>query len=164
MKQNFMVKLFLLIFGLMMFSFVGLQSVNAQEESSDNPATWKYFRILARAQDDSVFIKVQDQMGISPLLESYNLIVNVMDPNPNNQYVVIGDETDPSAVRASWSQLTPDVQGKLLGWTGSNKENLNQKRLNYGSVFLDVFKSIKVKDVITVNLDWLLILRESFQT
>jgi hypothetical protein len=87
-----MVKLFLLIFGLCVFSFAGLQSANAQEES-DNPTTWKYFRILARAQDDSVFIKVQDQMGISPLLESYNLIVNVMDPNPNNQYVVIGDET-----------------------------------------------------------------------
>lgn len=148
MKQNFMVKLFLLIFGLCVFSLVGLQSVNAQEEQSDNPASWKYFRILARAQDDSVFIKIQDQMGISPLLESYNLIVNVMDPNPNNQYVVIGDETDPSAVRASWSQITPDVQAKLLGWTGSNKENLNQKKLNYGSVFLDVFKSIKIKDVI----------------
>jgi len=148
MKQNFMVKIFLLIFGLCVFSLAGLQSVNAQQEESDNPTTWKYFRILARAQDDSVFIKVQDQLGISPLLESYNLVVNVMDPNPNNQYVVIGDELDPSSQRASWSQLTPDVQGKLLGWTGSNKENLNQKKLNYGSVFLDVFKSIKVKDVI----------------
>ncbi|CAF3858484.1 unnamed protein product, partial [Rotaria sp. Silwood1] len=72
-----------------------------------------------------------------------------MDPNPNNQYVVIGDETDPSAQRFSWSQLTKGVQGKLLGWTGSNKENLNQKKLNYGSVFLDVFKSIKIKDVVS---------------
>ncbi len=149
MKQNFMVKLFLLIIGLFMFSMVGLQSVNAQEENQDNPASWKYFRILARAQDDSVFIKVQDQMGISPLLESYNLIVNVMDANTNNQYVVIGDESDPSAQRFSWTQLTKDVQAKLLGWTGSNKENLNLKKLNYGSVFLDVFKSIKIKDVIS---------------
>jgi hypothetical protein len=148
MKQNLTVKLFLLIFGLLVFSFTGLQSVNAQQEESDNPATWKYFRILARAQDDSVFIKVQEQMNISPLLESYNLIVNIMDPNPNNQYIVIGDETDPSAVRASWQQITPDVQQKILAWTGSNKENLNQKRLNYASVFVDVFKSIKIKDVI----------------
>ncbi|MBX7046783.1 MAG: hypothetical protein K1X86_13210 [Ignavibacteria bacterium] len=148
MKQKFIAKLFLLIIGLFVFSLVGINSVHAQQEESDNPATWKYFRILARAQDDSVFIKVQDQMGVSPLLESYNLIVNVMDPNPNNQYIVIGDETDPSAIRASWAQISKDVQAKLLGWTGSNKENLNQKKLNYASVFVDVFKSIKIKDVI----------------
>jgi len=143
-----MVKLFLLVFGLSLFSFAGLNNANAQQEESDNPATWKYFRILARAQDDSVFIKVQEEMNISPLLESYNITVNVSDPNINNQYIVIGDETDPSAVRASWGQISKDVQNKLLAWTGSNKENLNQKRLNYGSVFLDVFKSIKIKDVI----------------
>ena len=143
-----MVKLLLLFIGLTMLSFAGINTANAQQEESDNPATWKYFRILARAQDDSVFIKVQEQMNISPLLESYNLTVNIQDANVNNQYIVIGDETDPSAVRASWAQLTPDVQAKLLAWSGSNKENLNQKQLNYGSVFLDVFKSIKIKDVI----------------
>lgn len=124
-------------------------SVYSQLERDDDPRTWKYFRILARAQDDSVFIKLQDELNIDPKLESYVLVVNILDPSPINQYVVIGDETSPDASRFLWSDLSPDVQRALLNWTGSNKENLNKKRLTYASVFVDVFKKIKVKDAIS---------------
>lgn len=120
--------------------------VFSQQEIDDNPRTWTYFRILARAQDDSVFIKLQDELGIDPKLESYILVVNISDPF--NQYVIIGDENSPDASRFSWNQLSKSVQQALLNWTATNKENLNKKKLNYASVFLDVFKKIKVKDAI----------------
>ena len=147
MKKNLLGKIFLCMLFAMSVSFFLNVNTYAQEVS-DNPTTWKYFRILARAQDDSIFVKLQDQLGVSPPAESYTLVVNIADPNPNNQYVVFGDEADPSSLRAAWSQLTKDVQTGLLNWAGTNKENLNAKKLNYASVFIDVFKRIKIKDVI----------------
>jgi hypothetical protein len=123
-------------------------SVFAQVESDDNPRTWKYFKIFARAQDDSVFIKLQDELNIDPKLESYVLIVNILDPSPQLQYIVIGDETSPDASRFLWSDISTNLQRILLDWAGSNKENLNRKRITYTSVFFDVFKKMKIKDAI----------------
>ena len=76
----------------------------AQQEDPNNPRTWKYFKILARAEDDSIFIIAQDDMGIDPKLESFTLVINIQDANPNNQFVVLGDESDPGASRYGWSQ------------------------------------------------------------
>ncbi|CAN5498028.1 hypothetical protein BH10BAC5_BH10BAC5_18520 [soil metagenome] len=146
MKKNLLGKFLLCFLSAMAFAFVLSSNTYAQE--TDNPTTWKYFRILARAQDDSIFIQLQDELGVSPPAESYTVVVNISDPNPNNQYVVFGDEADPSSLRAAWSQLSKKVQTGLIGWTGTNKENLNAKKLNYASVFIDVFKRIKIKDVI----------------
>ncbi len=125
-----------------------LISVYAQQEDEGNPRSWKYFKIMARADDDSVFIMAQDDMGIDPKLESYTIVINVMDGNSQNQYVVLGDESDPSAQRYAWSQLSKRVQDGLISWTGTNKENMNAKRLDYASVFLDVIRQIKIKEFI----------------
>jgi len=127
-----------------------LQSTNtfAQQEDPNNPRTWKYFKILARAEDDSIFIIAQDDMGIDPKLESYTVVVNISDPNAQNQYVVLGDEADPSAQRYAWSQLSKRVQDGLINWQGTTKENLNQKKLDYASVFLDVIRQIKIKEFV----------------
>jgi len=122
--------------------------IKSQTERDDDPRTWKYFQIFARAQDDSVFIKVQDELNIDPKLESYILVVNILDPAPINQYVVIGDERSPDASRFLWGDLSEKVQKALLNWVGSNKENLNKKKITYTSVFIDVFKKIKSKEVI----------------
>ena len=119
-----------------------------QEENPDNPRTWKYFKILARAEDDSIFITAQDDMGIDPKLESYTIVVNLTDGNAQNQFIVLGDESDPSATRYAWSQLSKKVQDGLINWTGTSKENLNQKQLDYASVFLDVIRQIKIKQFV----------------
>lgn len=87
-------------------------------------------------------------MGIEPKLESYTIVVNLMDGNTQNQYVVLGDESDPSAQRYAWSQLSKKVQDGLINWTGTNKENMNAKRLDYASVFLDVIRQIKIKEFV----------------
>ena len=147
MKKVFTPKLVIM---LLMATAILLQAnfSSAQEENDNDPRTWKYFRINARATDDSIFLKLQEELLIDPLLESYALTVNVLDPNPINQTVVIGDETSPDALRYSWSQLSKRVQDGLLNWTGSNKENLNKRKLNYGSVFLDAIKKIRIKELI----------------
>jgi len=147
--KNFNKKLyFLTLLAVMILSFISTTNNYAQEEREDNPRTWKYFRILARAQDDSIFIMIQDDLLIDPKLESYTLTINILDPQPINQYVVIGDEYSPDALRYAWDQLSENVREGLINWVGSNKENLNKKKLNYGSVFLDVFKKIKIKELI----------------
>lgn len=119
-----------------------------QEEDQDNPRSWKYFKILARTEDDSVFLMAQDDLGIDPKLESYTLVINLSDANAQNQYVVLGDESDPSAQRYAWSQLSKRVQDAMISWSGTNKENMNQKRLDYASVFLDVIRQIKIKEFV----------------
>jgi hypothetical protein len=147
--KNFNKKLcFLTLLAVMILSFISTTNNYAQEEREDNPRTWKYFRILARAQDDSIFIILQDDLLIDPKLESYTFTVNILDPQPINQYVVIGDEYSPDALRYAWDQISERVQEGLINWVGSNKENLNKKKLNYGSVFLDVFKKIKIKELV----------------
>lgn len=137
--------LFLFLFSTLFFISGGLY---AQEEREDDPATWKYFRIDARAQDDSTFVKVQDEMGITPPFESYPLTVSILDPNPANHYIVIGDESSADKTQVAWSTISPGVQKVLLGYRGANKTWLNKKKLNYGSVFLDAFKNIKFKEFI----------------
>jgi len=135
-------------FFLLLAGFVGSQSTFAQQEDPENPRTWNYFKILARSDDDSIFVTAQDDMGIDPKLESFTLVVNITDPNPQNQYVVLGDELDPSAQRFAWSQLSKTVQDGLKNWTGTNKENLNQKKLDYASVFIDVIRQIRIKEFV----------------
>lgn len=140
---------FKIIYVLIFFCLVlSNTKIYGQVERDDDPRTWKYFQIFARAQDDSVFIKVQEELNIEPKLESYILVVNILDPSPINQYVVIGDERSPDASRFLWTDLSEGVQKALLNWAGSNKENLNKKRITYTSVFFDVFKKIKSKEVI----------------
>ena len=129
-----------------MIFFLNSDIYSQDKEMEDNPRTWTYFKILARAQDDSVFIKLQDELNIDPKLESFILVVNISDPF--NQYVIVGDENSPDAARFSWMQLSKNIQQALLNWTGTNKENLNKKKITYASVFLDVLKKMKVKDAI----------------
>ena len=139
----------LVLFAIFLVSLI-IQTGNtfAQQEDPNNPRTWKYFKILARADDDSVFIIAQDDMGIDPKLESFTLVINITDPNAQNQFVVLGDESDPSASRYAWSQLSKRVQDGLINWSNTNKENLNQKKLDYASVFLDVIRQIKIKEFV----------------
>ncbi|MGH2575725.1 MAG: hypothetical protein ACRDFC_08525, partial [Ignavibacteria bacterium] len=144
LKSIFFVSLLVLL-GLI---FTNAKNLYAQQEDPENPRTWNYFKILARADDDSIFIIVQDDMGIDPKLESYSIIVNIMDANATNQYVVLGDEADPSAQRYAWSQLSKRVQEGLKNWTGTNKENLNARKLDYASVFIDVIRQIKIKEFV----------------
>lgn len=139
---------FILLFTILTLFSLDLKDVYSQQEDPDNPRTWTYFKIYARAEDDSIFIYAQDDMAIDPKLESFTIVVNISDPNTQNQFVIFGDENDPSAQRFAWSQLSKNVQDGLKNWTGTNKENLNAKKLDYASVFIDVVRQIKIKEFI----------------
>lgn len=98
------------------------------DETTD-PRTWKYFQLLCRVNDDNLFAKIQEDLAIEPLFDSYTLIVNISDSNPLNQFLIIGDESDPSVLRYAWSQLSKKVQNGLINWTNKNKRNLNRTGL-----------------------------------
>ena len=83
----------------------------------------KYFRILADADDDPIFVKLQDDLGIDPKMERYTVVVDIRDANEQMRYVLIGDETNPA--RFGWNQLSDQVKQGLVNWTGSNKERLD---------------------------------------
>lgn len=144
-KTSFSVFISLVLVLLMSCS----NSAFSQEINESDPRTFKYFKINANADDDSVFVQIQDEMAVEPKLSSYTIIVNVSDPDPNNHYVVIGEETDATKIQMSWLQITKPVQQKLLNWSATNKINLQQKKYNYISVFTEVIKNIKFKDVIS---------------
>jgi hypothetical protein len=81
-----------------------------------------YYTIIANINDDSLFSRLQDDFQIEPKLQSYMITVNISDPEELNQYVVIGDESDATSPRFSWSQLTLENQRGLLAYTGPNKK------------------------------------------
>lgn len=81
-----------------------------------------YFSVLASVNENDLFRKLQIDLEIEPLLETYMLTVNIIDPDENNQYVVIGDESDPSSLRYSWSQLSMELQKELLSYNGPNRK------------------------------------------
>lgn len=135
---------------LLFLSIIGsFNTAISQEVDENDPRKFKYFKINVNADDDSVFVQVQDEMAVDPKLSSYTLIVNISDPDPNNHYIVIGEETDATKIQMSWNQISKPVQTKLLNWTGSNKINLMLKKYNYVSVFTDVLKNIKFKDIVS---------------
>jgi len=121
MKRRSQLALLAFFFAAVIMLLLNVATSYSQQEDPNNPRTWKYFKILARAEDDSIFIIAQDDMGIDPKLESFTLIINVTDPNAQNQFVVLGDELDPSSQRFAWSQLSKRVQDGLINWSGTNK-------------------------------------------
>ena len=62
--MNTLYRFFALIL-MLSFSF-SANLLAQQEEDQENPRSWKYFKILARADDDSIFIMAQDDLGIDP--------------------------------------------------------------------------------------------------
>lgn len=100
----------------------GLLKSQLHEAYYNSVRTGVYFSIAANVNENELFADVQKDLEIEPPLESYTIIVNITDPEELNQYIVIGDEADPSSPRYSWSQLTMESQRGLLAYTGPNKK------------------------------------------
>jgi len=83
---------------------------------------WTYFRILADADDDPIFVKLQDDLHIDPKMERYTVIVDIRSKDASQQYILFGDDSNP--LRYPWSQVSAQVQQGLINWTGNSKENL----------------------------------------
>lgn len=120
MRSNKVILYIFLAF-LLIFSFDCSSSKKIKEPSVYK---WKYFKIYADADDAPIFVKLQDDLDINPKLERYTVVVDVRDKDSANWYILFGDEESSSPPRYAWSKLSKDVQDGLIGWTGSNKENL----------------------------------------
>lgn len=93
-----------------------------------------HFTVLANTNEGKLFSKLQDDLQIAPKLESYSITVNISDPDELNQYVVIGDESDPTSPRYLWSQLSMESQRELLAYTGPNRKDYDFKSKNIAEV------------------------------
>lgn len=85
---------------------------------------WTYFRIYADADDNPIFVKLQDNLNIEPKMERYTIVVNIKKDNPE-PYIIFGDIEESSPKKFPWSRLSKDVQDGLINWTGDNKERLD---------------------------------------
>lgn len=109
----------------------GKLKTQVHEAFYNSVRTGVYFSIAANINESELFLNVQKELEIDPPLESYTIVVNITDQEELNQYIVIGDEADPSSPRYSWSQLSMESQRDLLAYTGPNK-----KEHSYLSKFL----------------------------
>ncbi|MFZ4590883.1 MAG: hypothetical protein ACOYN6_07790 [Ignavibacteria bacterium] len=126
--------------------FLNFVPVFSQNVIESDPKTYKYFKILANTDDDSVFIEVQKEMSIDPMMMSYILVINVYDSNPENHYIVFGEETDATSLRAAWFTISSKTQKKLLNWSAPNKTNLQSIKLSAVSPFTTGTSFIKLSD------------------
>lgn len=106
---------------LIIFSYNCSSSKKVKEPGVNK---WTYFKIYADADDAPIFVKLQDDLGINPKLERYTVVVDKRNSDPNYWYLIFGDEESTNPPKFAWSRLSKDVQEGLIGWTGSNKENL----------------------------------------
>ena len=107
------------VFGLLLAGCSGTKV----SKNTNNLKKSEYFRILADADDDPIFVKLQDELGIDPKMERYTIIIDVLSSEPALQYGLLGDESNP--LRFGWYQLSEEVRKGLLNWTGGNKEALD---------------------------------------
>ena len=116
-RQYILILILILLFPILFISCSSSKNVKAPSGKK-----FKYFKILADANDDPIFVKLQDDLHIDPKMERYSIIVDIRSIDPGQQYLFFGDETNP--IRYLWSQVSPQVQQGLINWTGNSKENL----------------------------------------
>ena len=108
---------------LLLLSLITLSCSSHKRVIKDNKKEYKYFRISANSDDDQLFVKLQDDLGIEPKMEVYTIVVDIR-PKTLEPYILFGDINESNPIRFPWSRLSKDVRQGLVNWTGSNKESL----------------------------------------
>ena len=119
-------KKFLLVVSVFLFLFA-FSAVNAQ---TDDLTKLKYFKIEVTTSDDILFVKVQKDMQIDPIVEAYVLVVNITSDNIDNQYIVFGQEDNTEAIKMSWNDISKEVRDGLIAWSKPNKTKIEPKSKN----------------------------------
>lgn len=86
----------------------------------------KHFKIDVVTSDDSLFVKVQKEIEIEPIMEKYVLIVNITSENKDRQRIMVGLENDPNAVMLGWNDISKEVRDGLIAWSKPNKTSLEK--------------------------------------
>ena len=103
---------------------LSLNCSSSKKVVGSDPKKWQYFKILADADDDRIFVKLQDDLGIDPKMERYTIVVDIRDENASMHYIVFGDIESSSPPKFPWTRLSKEVQDGLINWTGDSKEDL----------------------------------------
>jgi hypothetical protein len=119
----------LYIFFLLLFFLLSLGTSFGQEQK---PV--KYFQM--EPFDDSLFIKIQQEVFINPPDPKAEIIVDIRDPN--NQTVSIGGTLYP------FLAFDPETRAKIQ--TYPFKINL-EHQINFGSVFTEVVKNLNLSKI-----------------
>ncbi len=93
---------------------------------NDDPTKWKFFKVYVTTADDSIFLKLQDDMGIYPYLEAYTINIDIRSTDPKKKYLVLGDIDDASSVKFGWSQFREEVRTGLINWDKKNKMKIQE--------------------------------------
>ena len=109
------------IFWIISFVLILISSLTAQEQEK-NPALITYFQM--QPFDDSLFIKIQNEVFIDPPDPKAEIIVDLRDPN--NQTVAIKGALYP------FLAFNPETRARII--TYPYKIDLEED-INYGSVF-----------------------------
>ncbi len=123
------------IFWIISFVLILISSLTAQEQEK-NPALITYFQM--QPFDDSLFIKIQNEVFIDPPDPKAEIIVDLRDPN--NQTVAIKGALYP------FLAFKPETRARII--TYPYKIDLEED-INYGSVFTRVLEKMKLSKVIS---------------
>ena len=123
MRKKHLLFLFLIV-SIIPGIFISGCSSSKYKVKGSGMTKWTYFRIYADADDNPIFVKLQDNLDIEPKMERYTIVVNIKKDNPE-PYIIFGDIEESSPKKFPWSKLSRDVQDGLINWTGDNKERLD---------------------------------------
>ncbi len=126
-KLDFSIILFILFIVL----FTNVSLLYAQED--DEPILYYQMEPL----DDSLFIKIQEEMFIDPPDPKAEIVVDIRDPN--NQTISI------KGVLYPFLALKPETRARII--TYPFKLNL-EETINYGSVFTRVIEKLRLSKVL----------------
>ncbi|MBE2218190.1 MAG: hypothetical protein IAE90_08310 [Ignavibacteria bacterium] len=99
---------------LFSFSFTSAQN-------NDDAAKLKHFKISAVTTDDSLFYKLQVEMDIKPIMDTYIVIVNITSEDADKQKIMISDVSEKSAIVMKWTDISQELRDGLIAWTKPNK-------------------------------------------
>ncbi|MGB8319486.1 MAG: hypothetical protein WCE54_15235 [Ignavibacteriaceae bacterium] len=116
---------------LLLLLFIPLNTLSGQEQE---PV--KYFQM--EPLDDSLFVKIQQEVFIDPPDPKAEIIVDLRDPN--NQNISIGGTLYP------FLAFTPPTRAKIEVYPF--KINL-EHQINFGSVFTEVAKNLNLNKIIS---------------
>ena len=108
---------------------------------SSNPAMWSYFLINAKKADDSLFSWVQQDLQIHPVMENFQIIVDIRSTNPPEKIIIVSDKVN--SYKKLWSDISSVSQFGLLNWTAMNKINLNKKPVTFATPIVNNLSELK---------------------
>lgn len=115
------------------------------KEDPKDPTSWAYFRITAKKDEADIFTEIQDVFKIKPYLETFVLTADFREGGARTVQIGEGDEAPSVPLDA----IPDSTLMKLIMWRGANKVNLSKTGYNWGSVFIDWTKNIRIDDFLS---------------